>query len=42
MSVFGIVVGEEQHLRDDAVADSSVTGPLEDDDAVLEQARVDV
>ena len=38
----GVVVGEEQHLGDDGVGRLIGDGAAEDDDAVLEQARVDV
>src|SRR5207237_4328985 len=38
----GILALEEQHLRDDHVRDVVVDGRAKEDDAVLEQPRVDV
>ena len=38
----GVLVGQDQHLGDDQVGDGVVDGRAQDDDAVLEQAGIDI
>ena len=38
----GVLMGQDQHLGDDQVGDVVVDGRAQDDDAVLEQAGIDI
>ncbi len=39
---FGVLVGQDEHLGDDQVGHGVIDGGAQDDDAILEQAGIDI